>query len=308
VYSLARATKTPWNCSRCIATIVSRGRILGGVPKNPELIEGWLRTKAGVTDQEELRQMMLRTLYDMGQDVDSEWTFEQAVAASKKVASSKQTTGFKTDKSRDADGQHFDGNGIYLESRNVKAGLKENISILYAGERVGKTSKGAKNYAAERVFVAPARLYLRDVVAVPDEKDLRGFRYEVREPKRDPDGIEMMIGHVSSPQGPRSTLTYHEFVENCAITFIVMVMEDSIDAKWWPRIWTSYENNGIGACRSQGFGQFEIEQWDSLGHPTPKQYEEIMLVDQLRLSEQDLTEVDLSTELANGALTLVGSR
>src|SRR4051812_32888323 len=126
------------------ATIVSRGRILGGVPKNPELIEGWLRSKAGITDTEEVRQALIRTLYEMGQEVSTEMTFDEAVTASKKVANSKQTTGFKTDHQRIADGTVYDGVGVYLEARNVKAGLKENISILYAGERVGKTSKGAK--------------------------------------------------------------------------------------------------------------------------------------------------------------------
>jgi hypothetical protein len=262
-----------------------RGRILGGVPKNPELVEGWLRAKAGMEDTEEIRQAMLRSLFEMGVEVTAEMSFEEAVEASKKVASAKQTTGFKRDRV-----------GLYIENRQIKAGLKENINILYAGGRIGKTNKGPKSYAAERVFVAPHRLYLRRITGRAADGSL-----VVGDFVKEPDGIELMIGHVSGPQGQRSTLTYHEYVQECVFEATVMVAEDSIPADWWPRVWTLFENNGVGACRSQSFGTFDIEQWEKRGVPTAQQYEAMIKADEILLSEMPVPGrdgVDPDEELA----------
>ena len=240
------------------ARIEFRNRVLGGIPKSPELVEAWLRSKAGIKDTEELRHAWLRTLYEMGvEDIREDMSFEEAIEASKKIAGSKATTGFKIDPRE----------GLYIESRQVKALLRENVNILYAGQRVGPTKKGPKAYAAERVFFEPRCLYL----GAPE-----------------PQGIELMIGHVTGPQGPRSTLTYHEYVDRGAFDFTVMVTEDSIPADWWPRVWMLAENNGLGACRSQGFGTFDIVKWDKLGHPTTEQYERIVHQDSELLSERPL--------------------
>ena len=234
-----------------------RNRVLGGVPKDPTLVEAWLRSKAGISDQEELRHAWLRTLYEMGVEVTEDMSFEEAIEASKKIAGSKSTTGFKQD-SR---------GGLYIESRQVKALLRENTNILFAGTRVGPTKKGPKAYVSERVFFNPTNLYLGAM---------------------EPHGIELMIGHVTGPQGPRSTLTYHEYVDHGAFDFTVMVCEDSVPGDWWPRIWTLAENNGLGACRSQGFGTFDIVKWDRRGVPTAAEYEAIVHADQELLSEKPI--------------------
>ena len=239
------------------ARIEFRNRVLGGIPKDPTLVEAWLRSKAGITDQEELRHAWLRTLYEMGVEVTEDMSFDEAIEASKKIAGSKSTTGFKQDGRK----------GLYIESRQVKALLRENVNILYAGQRVGPTKKGPKAYASERVFFAPNNLYLGT---------------------SEPHGIELMIGHVTGPQGPRSTLTYHEYVDKGAFDFTVMVAEDSIPEDWWPRVWTLAEMNGLGACRSQGFGTFDIVKWDKRGVPTKEEYEAIVKSDTELLSDRPL--------------------
>lgn len=242
------------------ARIEFRGRLLGGIPKSPELVEAWLRSKAGITDQEEVRHAMLRTLVEMGvADVYDDMSMEEAIEASKKIAGSKATTGFKIDARR----------GLYIESRQLKAMLKENVNILYAGQRVGPTKKGPKSYAAERVFFAPNNLYLGAM---------------------EPHNIELLIGHVTGPQGPRSTLTYHEYVDRGAFDFTVMVAEDSIPEDWWPRVWTLAEQNGLGACRSQGYGTFDITKWHKRGTPTKEEYEAIFKADQEQLSDRPLSD------------------
>jgi len=226
---------------------------MGGVPRNPKMIEGWLRSKAGVDDVFELRQMMLRTLIDSGVEVDASMTYEQIVEATEKIAGSNQTSGFKR-------GQH----GLFLESRQVKSMLRESVNILYPGETWGATTrknaegkdvtgyrgKGAKNYFVERVFVSPDCLWLG---------------------RTEPDGVEMIVGHVMGPQGPRSTLSYHEYVERPSIVFDVLVMKDLIEQSRWMEVWQSCQENGLGALRSQGYGRFDIQAWDrvSLTDPAP---------------------------------------
>lgn len=212
------------------ARIVFRDKIMGGTPKNPKLIEGWLRSKAGVTKVEENRMMMLRTLLELGADVTPDMSFEELEVASEGLAASKQTNGFKQDE-----------NGLYLESRTIKAMLKECCNILYAGDRWGKTKKGPRSFLAERVFVNPDKVRLGVM---------------------EPDGVDLFIGHTSGPKGPQSNLTYYEYVQRAEIEFEVMVLQDAIEHEHWPELWLAAQENGLGALRSQGFGRFDIEAWD----------------------------------------------
>jgi len=149
------------------------------------------------------------------------------------VAEEKQTNGFKLDES-----------GLYLEARIIKSAIKENVNIRFASQRWGPTKKGPKSFAAERVFIDPARIYLD---------------------RAEPDGLELFLGHVSGPRGPQSTLTYYEYVEGPRISFEVSVEDDCIKPEWWAEIWQSMQRNGLGALRSQGHGQFDIVRWERVG-------------------------------------------
>lgn len=208
-----------------------RDRIMGGIPKDPKIIESWLRTRTGIVDQdEEARRMFLRTLVELGADVRPDMSYEEIARASEHLASEKQTNGFKVDV-----------NGPYLESRTVKACLKENTNILFASERWGATKKGPKAYVAERIFIKPDHLSF-GVSAV--------------------NGVDLFIGHVSGPQGRQSNLTYYEYVTNAVLEFDVLVTEDAIKHDQWMRLWVQAQENGLGALRSQGFGRFDIEMWE----------------------------------------------
>ncbi len=224
--------------SRYRAQLQFRDKLMGGIPHDPKLIESWLRAKAGVNDGE-LRTFLIRTLTEMGVEVNAEMTLADMEKASEKVAGLKETTGFKRD----------DEHGLFIESRQIKAGLKEATNILYAGDKEwakhekNPTRKGARSFLAERVFVSPDRIYLG---------------------RSEPDGVEMIVGHVTGPQGPRSTLGYHEYVQQATITFDVLVARDCIPDEWWPELWTLQEENGIGALRSQGHGRFDIMAWDAV--------------------------------------------
>jgi hypothetical protein len=126
--------------------------------------------------------------------------------------------------------------------------LKESTNVVFGGERFGPTRKTGKPFVAERVFIEPDQLWLG-----------------VTEPA----GVEMTIGHVFSPAGPRSIVGYHEYVQTATLEFQVLTMRDCLTPEQWADLWVHAQENGLGALRSQGFGRFFIEQWEriSWGHP-----------------------------------------
>lgn len=209
-----------------LVTIRFRDKIMGGTPKDPKIIEGWLRSKAGVTDETEVLAMTRRTLEQLGLEVAADATIEDMMAASEQIAAVKSTNGFKVNQ-----------DGLYIPGRYVKALLKECTNVLFAGERWGPTKKGPKNYLAERVFV------------VEDEIPLG---------RTEPDGVEMVIGHVTGPQGPRSTLAYHEYVTRATIQFTVMSLQDCVTEDQWAALLELGQEEGLGAIRSQQHGRFDV--------------------------------------------------
>lgn len=221
------------------ATLRFRARVVGGTPSNPKLIEGWLRAKMGVSQEEEVKSLTLQTLRDLGLEGEmfdgDEIRFDTLAAASEAIAKKSNTTMFKRDMS-----------GLYLEARAVKAMLKEAVAILYPGSgpnphRWGVTKKGPRSATAEWVFIIPDHISL-------------GIA--------EPSGIDLSIGHINGKDGPRSTLDYYEYVEQATITFDVLVLQDRVPAEYWPTIWRYAQEMGLGAKRSQGFGRFDIEQWE----------------------------------------------
>lgn len=226
-----------------------RDRVVGGTPSNPRMIEGWLRTKMGLTQEAEVRALTKQTLIELGvdaeifaDDADEDIRFETLQQASEAIAKHSNTTMFKRDQ-----------DGLYLEARAVKAMLKEAVNILYAGERwnkrpgaPGKADTGGKaprSTVAESVFVEPQHISLGVF---------------------EPSGIDLAIGHIVGPQGPRSTLSYYEYVERATIEFVVLVLKDRVDPKRWPDIWRLAQENALGAKRSQSMGQFDVLHWERL--------------------------------------------
>src|SRR5262249_2474247 len=125
--------------ARYAARITLRDKLLGGVPKDPQLIEGWLRSRAGLTDPDEIRHMMLRTLAELGVETRDDMSFEQLEQASAAVAARKQTTGFKVGE-----------RGLYVEARQIKAMLKESTNVVFGGERFGPTRQAVRRRARVR--------------------------------------------------------------------------------------------------------------------------------------------------------------
>lgn len=236
-------------------TVQFHSRIYGGIPLRPDVIEAWLRKGTGITNQQELAAVVKRTIMELDPDLaESAKTmtpYELMKLASEKLATSQSSVGFKRD-----------NNGLFIESRQIKAGLREATNILYAGKRWGDTKKGPKSWLAERVFVGPERIYL-GVPSMDTEENqpglAKGSTYT-----QEPTSLELFVGHVTGPQGARSTLTYYQYVETPTITFLVATIQDEVIAQEWPRIWVTLENLGFGALRSQDAGRFDVTAWDEV--------------------------------------------
>jgi hypothetical protein len=227
------------------------GRLIGGIPSKPSVVEGWIRKSLGEQSSDLLRQMVAETIQQRyGLDpanLDRPEILDKAIA---EVAHKSNLNGFKRDPDRlidPATGKPF-GDGIpdyktdgelYIEGRQVKAALKEAANIRWPWEKgKGKTfaGKGAKSFVAEHVFVLDDRCYLG--VDRPDD-------------------IQERFVHAN--QGPG--IAREEYVENVEVSFSVTSDWAFTDSEW-AELWLTAELQGVGATRSQGFGRFAVTRWD----------------------------------------------
>lgn len=202
--------------------------IAGGIPTDDKVAEAWLRTK--LADKDDLiREAVAKTMVERGIDAEE---------AAKEVDSLKHLNGFKRDP------EH----GLYIEGRQLKAGLKEAVNIAANAGKItakgwGKPDndnykKGIKAWFPEHVFVLEDRLYLGVT---------------------EPTGIVQRFVHT-----PRGTgIQYEEYVEDAKISFTVVTDHQFTDEQW-AMIWLTGEQQGIGASRSQGFGRYEVTGWERL--------------------------------------------
>lgn len=197
--------------------------IVGGIPSDPDVMKGWIESK--VKDNAELiQQRVAQTM------VERNLTADQAIEEVRKL---KSLNGFKRD----------DEKGLYIEGRQLKAALKEAVSVAVAAKKLemtgwGATRKWLTKYLPEHVFVVEDRLYLGAF---------------------EPTGVLQQFVHARN----QSSVQYQEYVENAEIDFTVVTDHD-FSAREWAMIWTTGELQGIGASRSQGYGTYSVVKWD--GH------------------------------------------
>lgn len=116
------------------------GRIAGGIPTDPNVAEGWLRTKLGVQSDDLIRDMVAEVMLERGV------TAEEATA---EVNAKRHLNGFKRG-----------NNGLYIEGRQVKAAIKEAANVRWPKERWGPSRKGTLSFFAEHCFVEDDRIWL----------------------------------------------------------------------------------------------------------------------------------------------------
>jgi hypothetical protein len=215
------------------ATLRFKNLIVGGIPSDKSVIEGWIRSRMDLGDAA-ISELVEQTVTERGV-----LTPDEAIEAVMQSELAPSVNGFK----RDDNGQ------LCIEGRIVKAALKEWMNSAYPGTKFpGKTKieglrKGLMRYAAEAVRVDDLLIGLG-----------------VKEPTT----IEERIKHVMTPQGPRSSINRVEVVEQPEVTFTISVRDDFIPEDAWARTWSVGEAIGLGSDRGRSDGQFELTEWQRL--------------------------------------------
>ena len=134
-----------------------------------------------------------------------------------------------------------DEHGLFLHERNIKAMLKECAQVLGFNKKL----RGLKQVNQHGLFVKGQletdRVYLED----PETGEY----------------MTAVSGELVSPvhAWTGSSIKRTEYVQRPILRFDLWVLADS---PWtdeaWQRVWMLAQENGIGACRSQGYGKFDL--------------------------------------------------
>lgn len=199
------------------------GHLVGGTPSDPKVAEGWIRTKLGEKPEAEIERLVQAAIKERGV------TPEEAVKIANEM---KNLNGFKRD-----------DNGLYIEGRQLKAAIKEAVSVAAAADKLnargwGKTNKGILSFAAEHIFVQEERLYLGRTEA---------------------DEIQQRF--VSTWRG--TGIQYEEVCHGVVLDFTIL-SDWEFAERDWAMIWLTGGRQGLGASRSQGYGTYEMTSWKPL--------------------------------------------
>ena len=216
-------------------------QVMGGMPSDPKVAEGWLKSKMGLTSEDIITQAVKEVM--------------EARASSAEGPISPADALKEVDKTRHLNGFGSDEDGLYIEGRHLKAAIKEAASAARAvgnlDARYGLTKKGTLSFVAEHIIVVEERLYLSQ--ADPTS----GKIVNVKKPT----GIRQ-----SFPKNPITNQTgiqYTEYVTDAIVGFTVLT-DWEFSEKEWATIWITGGFQGIGASRSQNYGRYTVTRWDQL--------------------------------------------
>jgi hypothetical protein len=168
------------------------GRIAGGIPSDPHVAEGWLRTKLGAQTD------------DLVQAQVAEIMVERGISAEEAVK--------HADELRHLNGFKRDSDGLYIEGRQLKAAIKEAASVAAAAGKLplrswGKTNKGLLGFIAEHVAVVDDRLHLGVT---------------------EPSGVAQRFVHTFRGTG----IQYEEYVDDATIEFTIITDFEFTEEQW----------------------------------------------------------------------------
>jgi len=180
-----------------------RDRLVGGVPQEAESLKKWLAS----------RNQGSRYLELLGY-LDNERETEEI-----------PHIGFLKDPEK----------GLFIEARQVKAGLKKAANVC-------RNVLGFKGFMKarlnERVFVEPQHIFLN---------------------KDEPDGTLERFVHVVTPLGQRSAVKLCDYVKEAEITFRLRVLDDGVITEdHLKALFEWLQEAGLGAERGQSEGKFDV--------------------------------------------------
>lgn len=222
--------------------------LLGGVPSDQRVIDGWLRTKIGLSKEDDLKAQVAMIVAERG--ISKE-------AAAEELARNRSLNGFLRERCRQCppiqgseEVSPLCGTGkhqLKIAGRQLKAGLKEAANIAVASGVLpsrgwGTTNKGLLGFFAEHFFVLEDDLLLEDAHG---------------QPVYEPTGV--LQNFVHSRFG--SAIQYQEYVTNCQFQFTV-IADYPLTRKEFGAVWITGQMQGIGSSRSQGYGRYVLSRWD----------------------------------------------
>ena len=207
-------------------TIAVREQICGGKPKNDDLLAAHIRRKTGYDDEVTKKQLQDAKNEDEGLKELTEEKIEQA------------GTGFLSD-----------GKGLYIDTYQLKAMLKQSAQML----GFYKKKRGTKNMCAEG-------------------SEVKGLDHESRVylGVKQADGTDENVVHAMTPQGPISGIKHVDYVRKPKLTFEVWVLKTApaetrhLSEEDLVEILTFSQENGLGADRARGMGKFDVISFEKL--------------------------------------------
>lgn len=207
--------------------IAIRERIDGGTPKDPKLIEAWVKARTGHDDAETQKQI--------------EEHMPDVTAASDEVAEGMWTT-FKRNKI-----------GIYVETRQVKAMLRECAVVL----GITKKKRGSRQIIQHGFEVrgrdGGSKIYLEG----RDGEDLEIFDEEK--------AIHVMTAQGPRSAIKRTDYATNAVLEFEIWVLTTKTQETRhLGAKDIETMLSLAQEDGLGANRSQGSGKFDVTRFEPL--------------------------------------------
>lgn len=247
-------------------------RIAGGIPSDQNVTESWIRTKLGDRAEELIQEAVAEAVVERGlaepDPVTGEMPKVDRDAIIKEVALRKHLNGFKR--------VSGPGSQLKIEGRQLKAAIKEAASAAVAVDKVagrgwGVTRKGLQGFLAEHVFVKdmdlPLWLPTRVETGEVDENDDKVYDYDFDTllPVMEPHGINQRFVHTWRGSG----ISLEEYVDD-AVVVARVITDHPFTTKDWAMIFLTGERQGIGASRSQGYGQYTVVKWQLIRDSRPK--------------------------------------
>lgn len=201
-----------------------KDRLMGGIPKNPDLIGDWLKAR-------EPSESAFQKRSAAGETMTPVETLAKEVADTIEAEEERAWTGFQSD-----------DNGLFVRKDHIKAHIKDCANVLR--QMLDVTALRAK--VADRVFPEPDRIYLLvdstdDIVQAPTDY----WEHPV---------------HVMTPKGKRSALKRTDYVTGAHVELKLRVLDDKIvTAKELTQILEYGSVHGFGAERGLGNGQYDFD-------------------------------------------------
>jgi len=213
-------------------------KLVGGIPSSPSVIKGWLKARMEVGDRE-LQELVEQTLAE--RFPDRQPTVDELADALLSTEAAPSINGFK----------RIPGTGeLAYEGRCMKAAIKEFANSAYPGTEWPGKEKIAKGFRKGLMSTLAERVFVREIYIGLGVKE--------------PTGVEERVKHVTTPQGPRSSISRVEYVQQPTLEFHLRVRDDFLPWEAWARIWQVGEEIGIGADRGRSDGRFELLAFERL--------------------------------------------